>query len=100
MGLISWVGLVCREVHLPSVYVHASICETDLVYWFSRYLCSIGGGGTSAFGICAFSYMSNLFGVVVFQRFMLDWRMGMESVCHGYMCILVYVKRILCSGVA
>ena len=24
----------------------------------------------------------------------------MESVCHGYMCILLYVKLIWCSGVA
>ena len=30
----------------------------------------------SAFGICAFFYMWNLFGVVVFQRSMLDWRRG------------------------
>ena len=25
---------------------------------------------------------------------------GLGSVCHGYMCILLYVKRIWCSGVA
>ena len=30
---------------LPWVYVHSSICETYLVYWSSRDLCSIGGGG-------------------------------------------------------
>ena len=49
-------------------------------------------------GICAFFSMWNLFGVVVFQRSMLDWRRGMGSVCHGYMCILLYVKLIWCSG--
>ena len=30
-------------------------------------------GGTSAMGICTFFYMWNLFGVVVFQRSMVDW---------------------------
>ena len=30
-------------VSLPWVYVPSSICETYLVYWFSRDLCSIGG---------------------------------------------------------
>ena len=34
-----------KGVHLPSVYVHSSICETYLVYWFSRDLCLIGGRG-------------------------------------------------------
>ena len=29
-------------IHLPSVYVHSSLCETYLVEWFSRHLCSIG----------------------------------------------------------
>ena len=36
--------------------------------------------------------------VVVFQRFMLDWRRGVRSVCHGYMCILLYVQLIWCSS--
>ena len=53
-------------VSLPWVYVHSSICETYLVYWSSRDLCVIGGGGGG-------------------------------SVCHGYMCILLYVKLIQCS---
>ena len=34
---------------------------------------------------------------MVFQRSRLHWRRG-ESVCHGYMCILLYVKFIFCSG--
>ena len=32
-------------VSLPWVYVHSSICETYLVYWFSRDLCLNGGRG-------------------------------------------------------
>ena len=34
---------------------------------------------------------------MVFQRSMLDWRRGVESVCHEYMCILLYMKLIWCS---
>ena len=49
-------------------------------------------------GICAFFYIQNLFGVVVFPRSVVDWRRG--YVCHGYMCIFLYVKVIQHSGVA
>ena len=51
-------------------------------------------GGTSALSICAFCYMLNLFGVVVFHRSMVNWRGG-----PWYMCILLYVKLIWCSGI-
>ena len=50
-------------------------------------------------GICAFFYMLKLFSVVVFHRSILDWRRGVGSACHGYMCFLLYVKLIWCSGV-
>ena len=52
------------------VYVHSAICETYMVLWYSIDLWSIGGG----LGICAFCYMQDLFGVVVFHRSMVDWR--------------------------
>ena len=42
--------------------------------------------------------MCNLFGVVVFQRSVIDWRRGLGSVCHGNMCILLYMKLFWCSG--
>ena len=35
--------------------------------------------------------------VVVLHRSMVNWRRGVGSVCHGYMCILLYVK-LMCSG--
>ena len=50
--------------------------------------------GTSALSICAFCYMLNLFCVVVFHRSMVTWRRG-----PCYMCILLYVKLIWCSGI-
>ena len=39
-SMLNW-----RGVHLLLVYVHCAIYETSLVYWFSRDLCLIGGGG-------------------------------------------------------
>ena len=108
-------------VHLPLVYVHSSICEMYLVWWFSRDLCSNGRryiclwymcillyvkliwcggfpeiygqlkGDTSAFGICAFFHMWNLFGLVVFQRSIFNWR---GYICLWYMCILLYVWNL------
>ena len=44
-------------------------------------------------GICAFFYMLDQFCIVFFQTSMLDWRRAL-SVCHGYMCIFLYVKLI------
>ena len=58
------------------------------------------GWGQSAFGICAFFYMSKLFGVVVLLRSILRLEEKVEAVCHGYMCILLYVKLIWCSGLS
>ena len=82
-------------VHLTWVYVHSAICETYWVLQCSMDLWSIEGvgvhlpwymciliymkligcnsvgwicaqlGGPSAMGICAFCYMSKLFGVMV-----------------------------------
>ena len=79
-----------------------SICSTRFgVVGLLQYIYGVDwsrGWGQSPMGICAFFYMGNLFGVVVFQRSMVDWRRGWGSVCHGYMCILLYVKLIQCSG--
>ena len=38
--------------------------------------------GTSALSICAFSYMLNLFGVVIFHRSMVNWRSGVLVYMH------------------
>ena len=37
------------------------------------------------------------FGVVVLQTCMLDWGV---SICHGDMCIVLYMKLIWCNGFA
>ena len=51
----------------------------------------------SAMGICTFCYIENFFSVVVLHRSIVDRRRG-GSVCHGYMCILLYMKLNWCSG--
>ena len=58
-------------------------------------ICGWLSGGTSAMDICAFFYMWHWFGVKVLQRSVVDG----GYVCHGYMCILLYVTLIWCSGV-
>ena len=54
-------------------------------------------GRISDLGRCAFFYMWNLFGVVLFQRSMINWRRGYIS--PRYVSILLYLKLIWCSGV-
>ena len=56
-----------------------------------------GGMGSVCTGICAFFYMWNIVGVVVFHRSLVNWRRGWGSICHGYMWILLYMKLIWCN---
>ena len=53
--------------------------------WCSGFpkICAQLEGGTSAFGICAFFYMSNSFGVAVFQSSMLNWVIGCGQSAMG-----------------
>ena len=44
-------------------------------------------------GICAFCDMSNLFGVVNFQRSMLDWRRGCSQSAMG-ICAFFYMSNL------
>ena len=43
-------------------------------------------GDTCALGICAFCYMLNLFGVVVFHRSVVNWRRGALVYVHSAVC--------------
>ena len=87
--------------------VHSAIYETYLVSWISRNLCSIGGPNMSTMCIllyrkliwcngfpeiyaqlggqiwaqCAFCYIGNLFGVMVFQKSMLNWGAQIWAQC-------------------
>ena len=75
--------------------MHFSICKTYFVYCFSIDLCWIGGGrwGQSVIGICAFFYMSNLFGVVVFERSIFEWRRGWSLSVIG-ICAFFYMSNL------
>ena len=62
------------------------------------------GGGQSVIGLCALFYIYRSaircakFGVAVFKASMLDcWGV---SICHGCMCIVLYMKLIWCNGFA
>ena len=122
----SGIPQMCGQLEgvcLTLVYVHSAICETYMVLWYSLDLWLIGG--ISALGRCAFCFMFNLFGVVVFHRSMISWRrgallcvhsaicatyvvqwysidlwlIGRGLVCCWYMCILLYVNLTWCSGI-
>ena len=67
------------------VYVHSTICETDLVQRYSKDLWSIGGG-TSLLCICAFCYMLHIFTVVVFHRSLINWNWGALVYVHFAKC--------------
>ena len=70
------------------------IYETYLVSWFSKDLCSIGGGGwgQSAMGICALCYIyMKLIWCNGFPEIYALLEEGVESICHRYMCIVLYI---------
>ena len=77
------------------VYVYSAICKMFLVWQYSIHIWSIGGG-TSALSICTFCYMLNIFHIVVFHTSKVNWR---GYICPKYMCFLLYVKLIWCSGI-
>ena len=105
------------------VYLHSSISETYLVQWYYIDLWSIGAGGpwymcillylklTSCCGIPqiygqfeegALLYLhSAISDTYLVQHYSIDTCSigGGRYICPGYMCILLYVKLIWCSGI-
>ena len=106
------------EVSLPWVDVHSVIYETYI--WESvchGYMCILlymqviwcssfpdiyaqleVGGGVSLPLVDVHSAIYESYLVYSFSRDLLLIRGGGGSVCHGYMCILLYMKLIWCSG--
>ena len=79
------------------VYVHFSICGTSLLYCFSVDLCWIGGGGGVSLPLVYFILLYvKLICCSGFSEIYARLEEGVESVCHGYMCIPLYVKLICC----
>ena len=87
-------------VHLGLVYVHFAIYLKLTCYCSILYIYSHLGGGMSVLGICTFCYMWNLHYIVVYHRSLIDggWGWGVY-ICPGYMCIVLCVKLIQCSGI-
>ena len=80
------------------VYVHSVICESYVVWCYSRYLLSIGlGRSMYPQYMCILLYVTLSFGVMVFQISIVNWSVG--YMYPQYMCILLYVKLILCNGI-
>ena len=67
---VDQLGRACfRDVHLPLVYVHSSICENYLVQQFSRDLCLMrGGGGVSVSWVYGHSSICETYSVQCFFR--------------------------------
>ena len=82
-------------VNLPWVYVHSAvyIYESYLVKWFSKDLCSIGGGvGVNlpwVYVHCAI-YMK-LIWCNGFPDIYAQLEEGWGSIYHGYMYIVLYI---------
>ena len=49
-------------------------------------------------GICAFCYILQFMQCSGVAYIYGQLEEGVGSVCHGYMCILLYVKLLQCSG--
>ena len=62
------------------VYVYCAICKICVCSGI-LYIYGLLEGGTSALSICAFCYMLNKFGVVVFHRSMVNWMRGHLGIC-------------------
>ena len=63
------VRSVCHEYMCLLLYMKLTRCNG-----FPEIYAQLEEGGQSTMGICAFWYIWNSFGVVVFQRSMLNWR--------------------------
>ena len=88
-SIVNW----SEGLHVSSIYVHSAICETYFVLWYSIDLLSIGVGGRCMLSICASCYMSNLFGVTVFHRSIVNWSVWLvvssvymhSDICETYL---------------
>ena len=89
------VGSICHGYMCIVLYM-----KTYLVSWFSRDLCSIGGGGGGSIChgyMCIVLYMKHIwyYGFPDIYTWLVE---GVGSICHGYMCIVLYMKHIWYYG--
>ena len=81
------VGSICHRYMCIVLYMKLIWCNG-----FPEIYAQLeeGVGGQSPMCICALCYIWNLFGVMVFQRSMLDWRRGWGQSTMG-ICALCYI---------
>ena len=84
---------ICAFCYLWQLF-DVVVLHRYMLYWRR------GVGGQSAMGICAFCYIWNLFWCNRFPEMYSQLEEGVRSICHAYLCILLYLKLIWCSGVA
>ena len=77
-------------LNISSVYVHSAICETYVVQQYSIDVLSIGVRDICILSKCVFCYMCNVFGVMVFQRSIVNWSLGIDVSS-------VYVHSAICD---
>ena len=82
-------------------YMFILLCMTLTQHSGITYLWSIRGGGITLPWVYVHS--------AIYENYVVEWCFidlwssrggGVWLVCHGYMCILLYMKLIQCSGVA
>ena len=116
-SMINWMGYICPQCMCILLYVKLIWCSgISQIYvqleegesWYMCILLSVKPlevavfhtsminqmGDPSLLSIHAFCQMLNIFGVVVFHRSNVNWGRG-----AWYMCVLLYVKLILCRGI-
>ena len=81
-----------RGVHLPWVYVHSSILENYLVYWYNIDVWSFGGGEPWYMCILLYLKLNRCSGITQIYG-----QLEGGYICPGYMCILLYMKIIWCN---
>ena len=94
VSMLNWLGgpTAIGICALFYIYIDLPLDVSSLVKWYSRHLCLIARGVNWpwVYMPCSiYIYRAAKFGVAVFKASMLDWLGG--SICHGYMCIVLYI---------
>ena len=85
------MGSICHGYMCIVLYIYIKLIWCNGFPKIYAHL--VEGGGVNlpwVYVHCAI-YILNLFGVMVFQRSLLNWRRWVGSTCHGYMCIVLYI---------
>ena len=93
------IDLLSIGLDVSSVYVHSLICENYLVYGIPYIYCQLEWGGRCILSICAFCYMWNLFGGMVFHRSIVNWSGGRCMLSIYGFCYMWFHRLIWCNSI-